>query len=156
MTVAIEESSPSTAWSALRSIGWRSWAFGVVAASAAALVIAVPTRLVANPWFSRMTPTRSRDYVFLVVSSVLLGATLAVGRHRTVSGARPLAGGVATYLAVGCPVCNKVVVMLLGTGGAMTWFAPLQPVIAAVGVLVLATALRSGVRSLQLTSCPVG
>ncbi|HEX6660066.1 MAG TPA: hypothetical protein VF065_18370 [Ilumatobacter sp.] len=155
MTVAIEETSPRTTWSALRAIGWRSWAFGAMAASAAALVIAVPTRLVANPWFSRMTPTRPQDYVFLVVSSVLLGATLAVGRHRTVSGARPLAGGVATYLAVGCPVCNKVVVMLLGTGGAMTWFAPLQPVIAAVGVLVLATALRSGVRSLQLTSCPV-
>jgi hypothetical protein len=45
--------------------------------------------------------------------------------------------------------------MLLGTGGAMTWFAPLQPVIAVMGVLILATALRSGVRSLQLTSCPV-
>jgi hypothetical protein len=37
----------------------------------------------------------------------------------------------------------------------MTWFAPLQPVIAAVGVLVLGTALRSGVRSLQVTTCPV-
>jgi hypothetical protein len=155
VTVAIDERSTNTTWSALRSLGWRSWAFGAIGAGAVALVIAVPTRLVANPWFSRMTPTRPQDYVFLVVSSVLLGATLAVGRHRTLSGARSLTGGVATYLAVGCPVCNKVVVMLLGTGGAMTWFAPLQPVIAVVGVLVLATALHSGVRSLQVTSCPV-
>jgi hypothetical protein len=155
MTLALEEASAQTTWSALRSIGWRPWAFGALTAAAIALVIAVPTRLVANPWFSRMTPTRPQDYVFLVVSSVLLAATLAVGRHRTLSGARPLASGVATYLAVGCPVCNKVVVMLLGTGGAMTWFAPLQPVIAAMGVLILATALRSGVRSLQVTSCPV-
>jgi hypothetical protein len=155
VTVAIDERATRTSWSALRSLGWRSWVFGAVAASAAALAIAVPTRLVANPWFSRMTPTRPQDYVFLVVSSVLLGATLAVGRHRTLSGARPLTGGVATYLAVGCPVCNKVVVMLLGTGGAMTWFAPLQPVIAAMGMLILAAALRSGVRSLQLTSCPM-
>lgn len=155
MTVAIDERSTRTTWSALRSLGWRSWAFGATAAGGAALAIAVPTRLVANPWFSRMTPTRPQDYVFLVVSSVLLGATLAVGRHRAISGASPLTGGVATYLAVGCPACNKIVVMLLGTGGAMTWFAPLQPVIAVAGALVLAIALRSGVRSLQVTSCPV-
>lgn len=155
MAVAIDDRSMRTSWDVLRSLGWRSWVFGALAAGAAALAIAVPTRLVANPWFSRMTPTRPQDYVFLVVSSLLLGATLAVGRHRTLSGASPLTGGVATYLAVGCPVCNKIVVMLLGSGGAMTWFAPLQPVIALVGVGVLVTALRSGIRSLQYPSCPV-
>lgn len=155
MALAIDERSTRTSWEVLRSLGWRSWAFGAMAAGVTALVIAVPTRLVANPWFSRMTPTRPQDYVFLLVSSLLLGATLAVGRHRTQSGASPLTGGVATYLAVGCPVCNKIVVMLLGTGGAMTWFAPLQPVIALVGVGVLVAALRSGIRSLQYPSCPV-
>lgn len=155
MTVTIDVRPTATTWSALRSLGWRSWLFGAVASGAAALLIAVPTRLVANPWFTRMTPTRPQDYVFLVVSSLLLGASLAVGRHQRLSGTRPLAGGVATYLAVGCPVCNKIVVMLLGTGGAMTWFAPLQPLIAIAGVLVLAMALRSSVRSLQVTACPV-
>lgn len=155
VTVALDEETERTGWSSLLSLGWRTWTFGAAVAVSAGVVIAVPTRLVANPWFSRMTPSRPQDYVFLVVSSLLLGATVAVGAQRRLSGAGPLAGGAATYLAVGCPVCNKIVVMLLGTGGAMTWFAPLQPVIAAAGVLVLAMALRSGVRSLQVTSCPV-
>lgn len=155
MTATLDEGTPPTGWSSLRSLGSQAWALGAAAAVSASLVIAIPTRLVANPWFSRMTPTRPQDYVFLGISSLLLGATVAVGTHRRLSGAGPLAGGAATYLAVGCPVCNKIVVMLLGTGGAMTWFAPLQPVIAAIGVLVLAMALRSGIRSLGATSCPV-
>ena len=156
MTLAIDEDVPRTRWSVLLSIGWRAWAVGAGGAVAAAVVIAVPTRLVANPWFSRMTPTRPEDYVFLGVSSVLLGATLAVGRQTAVTRPQPLVGGVATYLAVGCPVCNKVVVMLLGTGGALAWFAPLQPFIAVGGVLLLVSALRTGVRSLQRTTCPIG
>lgn len=154
MTVTLDGGTQRTGWRSLRSLSWRAWTFGAAAAISAGLLIAIPTRLVANPWFSRMTPTRPQDYVFLVASALLLGATVAVGMQRRVSGAAPLAGGAATYLAVGCPVCNKIVVMLLGTGGAMTWFAPLQPVIAMAGVLVLAMALRSGIRSLGASSCP--
>ena len=151
MTGVVEGSSVQRG--SLRAIGWRSWAFGVACASVVALLIAVPTRLVPNPWFTRMTPTRTEDYLFLAASSTLLAATLAVGRQRALSGARPITGGVATYLAVGGPVCNKIVVLLLGTGGALTWFAPLQPVIGLAGLAVLATALRSGLRSLDEPSC---
>ena len=39
---------------------------------------------------------------------------------------------------MGCPVCNKIALLALGYTGALTWFAPFQPVLA-VTALILAT-----------------
>jgi len=59
-------------------------------------------------------------------------------------------GGLLSFLAVGCPVCNKIALIALGYSGALQWFAPLQPVLAVVGVALLAaTVLRGGVQSMQ-------
>ncbi len=41
-------------------------------------------------------------------------------------------------LAVGCPLCNKIVLALIGTTGALEYWAPLQPILGAVSVLLLA------------------
>jgi hypothetical protein len=43
------------------------------------------------------------------------------------SSRRAFAGTLLSFFSVGCPVCNKVVVLLLGVGGAMTLFNPLRP-----------------------------
>lgn len=51
------------------------------------------------------------------------------------------AGGFAAFLAIGCPVCNKIVLVALGTSGALTIWAPLQPLIGAASLLLLAGAL---------------
>ena len=58
-----------------------------------------------------------------------------------------------SVFAVGCPVCNKLVLLLLGTSGAMTWFAPLQPALAVLSVVGLAWALR--IRWRATASCVV-
>ena len=57
------------------------------------------------------------------------------------------AGGLLAFFAVGCPVCNKLVLIALGTTGAMELFAPLQPLLALASVVLLAIALRSRVRN---------
>jgi hypothetical protein len=49
--------------------------------------------------------------------------------------------GFGAFLAIGCPVCNKVALVLLGAGGAMTVFAPLQPLIGAASLVLLAGTL---------------
>ena len=51
------------------------------------------------------------------------------------------AGGLLTFFAVGCPVCNKVVLIVLGSAGALTWFEPIQPVLQAVAIALLAWAV---------------
>lgn len=122
---------------------WRAAAIAVVAG----LAIAVPTRLVPNGFFTRMTPTRPLDYVFWIVSSALLGLVVALratdaGRQDTKS----LAAGFGTFLAVGCPVCNKLVVALFGVSGALSIFAPLQPILGAASVALLVVAARAQLR----------
>ena len=64
-----------------------------------------------------------------------------------------LAGGFVAFFAVGCPVCNKLVLLALGTSGAMTWFAPVQPFLAVASVVLMAVALR--IRLKNQTSCSV-
>jgi hypothetical protein len=70
--------------------------------------------------------------------------------QRTRSG---VLGGFLTYLAVGCPVCNKIALLALGYSGAIRWFAPVQPLLALAGVALLGYALNR--RLAGETSCPV-
>lgn len=49
-------------------------------------------------------------------------------------------GGVASFgafLAIGCPVCNKLALLLLGTSGALSIWAPIQPVLGAASLALL-------------------
>jgi hypothetical protein len=69
----------------------------------------------------------------LIVTSVLAGLVAAT-YVRTGAPTAPddvsragLVGGFLTYLAVGCPVCNKIALLALGYTGALQWFAPVQP-----------------------------
>lgn len=121
----------------------RAAAYALAGIVVTALVIAIPTAVLPNPLFTRMTPVRPLDYAFLATSAILSGlvlATYAAGagdRCQT----RASAGGFLAFLAIGCPICNKIVVALLGVGGAFAYFEPLQPVLGLASVVLLATAL---------------
>lgn len=113
---------------------------------AVALLIGVPTDVLPNPLFTRMTPVRPLDYVFWPATSVLVGMLLAsyVVPVMTVGRAGGRAGfgsGVLGWLAVGCPICNKLIVGLLGVSGASQFFGPLQPLLGFAGLALAAAAL---------------
>lgn len=112
------------------------------------VAIGVPTDVLPNPWFTRMTPVTTSNYFFWVASSVLTGALLAtyiLPREARGSIAAVSAGsGYLGVLAVGCPVCNKLIVALLGVSGAFNYFAPIQPLLGAAGLVLAGVAL--GVR----------
>jgi hypothetical protein len=100
----------------------------------------VPTDLVDTPLFVRMTPAEWWNYLLWMASAVLVGllaATYIAGPDRDVVGAshsKVLGGGMLSVFAVGCPVCNKLVVLALGAGGALTYFGPVQPVLGLLSV----------------------
>ncbi len=140
-----------------RGLGWRGYAVGLLAAAAAALAVGIPTAVIPNDYFSRMTPVRPQDYVFLVLTAVLTGTVAALYTVPTQYGGsatgRVTTAGLFSFLAVGCPVCNKVVLLLLGTSGALTYWAPLQPVIGLVSIGLLILTLWLRVRRLR-SGCP--
>lgn len=147
-------SPPERRYRRLGQLGTGTWLRAGAFGALTALAIAIPSRLVPNTFFSRMTPTRPLDYVFLLASSALLGLILALrsaGAGAVGTGAT--AGGLGTFLAVGCPVCNKLVVALLGTGGALSFFAPLQPFIGLAAMGVLGLGLRRQLTALGASAC---
>ena len=96
-------------------INLRTWDMACAFSVLTALVIGVPTRVVPNGFFRRMTPTRPVDYAFLAVASVLVGLTFALRPGRPVEGnGKVFAGGLATVLAassspIGSFCCTSVV-----------------------------------------------
>jgi hypothetical protein len=131
--------------------------------------------IIPNPVFGRQIPPEPFAFAVWLVSAPLMGSVAA-----TYTSPAPGAGvatlafpdpaipataqgttigtlaGIGAFLAIGCPVCNKIALLLLGTSGALTIFAPLQPVIGAVslGLLVATLAWRFRLRA-PGRACPV-
>jgi hypothetical protein len=58
--------------------GFRFWGFSVLYTLGAALLIGIPTVLIPNTFFSRMTPTSPQDYVIWGISVALIGPVMAL------------------------------------------------------------------------------
>ena len=146
--------------SVLHGFGLRGWLVVVTAAAVSAGVMGIPTVMFNNPWFVRMTATRPQDYVVWVGSALLIGVITGTyaGRPRGGGDGRALAGGLLAYLAIGCPICNKLVVVLLGVSGALSVFGPAQLVIGIASLLLLGWTLLLRVDALSRTDCvlPLG
>jgi hypothetical protein len=125
-------------------------AFGLIAA------------IIPNPVFGRQIPPEPFAIAVWLISAPLMGLLGATYTARAVPPPAvmvPLAprpagdpgerqgttiGTVASlgaFLEIGCPVCNKIALVLLGTNGAMTLFAPIQPIIGAASLMLLAGTL---------------
>jgi hypothetical protein len=143
---------------ALRStLDGRFWLVAALATAGSLLLLGVPTAVIPNPFFIRMTPTETFNVVVWLASAPLIGLLIAtyvrpprhaLGHDRREPGAgRTTLGGVAAYLAIGCPICNKVVVAALGVSGALSIFAPIQPLIGMASVALLGGTLTWRLRA---------
>lgn len=128
-------------------------AVALVAAVATFLVIGVPTDILPNPVFGRAVPVRPWEPWVLLLTSVLTGLWFGFQRARSANregedSSVPTLGAAGLALfAVACPVCNKVVLLALGTSGALGFWQPLQPWLAALSlVLLLASVLYAARR----------
>ena len=141
----------------LRSWSPRRWAVALVIAGIVAVVTGVPTDVVPTSLYRRMTPVVWWNYPIWALSAVLTGLVVAtyvrIGERRATvrQGGGGVAGGLLSFFAVGCPICNKLVVAMLGVGGAVTYFAPIQPLLGVAGLALLAATFA--VRLRQLAAC---
>lgn len=155
-----------SAFAALRRWSARQWGFSALAAVVTALVIGIPTDVIPNPVFGRPVDVTWWSPWVLAVTSVLAG--LLVGTYvRNPGEAKPerdatlykasntaTIGGLLGYFAIGCPVCNKLALVALGSTGAMKYFAPLQPMLAVASIVLLAVALRGRLRGSVACAMP--
>jgi hypothetical protein len=148
----------------LATIDRRFALHAVLWTAASLLVFGLVAAIIPNPVFGRQIPPASFAIAVWLVSAPLmglLGATYSAPVAPTGATAEPMplvfattagaagregtalgtAASIGAFLAIGCPVCNKIALVLLGTSGAMTVFAPLQPVIGAASLVLLAGTL---------------
>ena len=151
--------------------GWTRtrWWFAAAMASVSALAIGLPTDVIPNPVFGRQgTPVEPWAVPVLAITAVFSGLLFATyfqdgdtvetddGGGLDRSSRFGSLGGLLSFFAVGCPICNKVVVIALGTSGALTWFAPVQPYLGVVALGLLAWALRVRLRGEVACTVKVG
>jgi hypothetical protein len=123
-------------------------------------VIALPTAVVENPVFGREIGVTSWSVTVIVVTSILTGLLTATYVKNDFSDENPRqlkiggAGALLSYLAVGCPVCNKLALIALGYSGAIQYFAPIQPYLAVAGIALLAYSLRMRLNNEYSCSLP--
>jgi len=141
----------------------RRWATAFVASVVVGLAVGLPTDVIPNPVFGRPVEVTWWSYPVLIITAVLGGLLVATYVRRPDSpqavgvphlddeeldtaGKAGGVGGLLTFFAVGCPTCNKLVVVALGSTGALDWFAPAQPMLAVLSLVLLAWALRARLR----------
>lgn len=160
--------------------GLRTWTSRqVIVAAAVALAFGVllglATVLIPNPLFTREIPPVWWNYPVWILTSAFSGM-LSATYVRGVRASEPaptesvdigqndenqarrvsrigMAGAFLAWFAVGCPVCNKFALLALGYSGAITWFAPFQPVLAVAALLLTGAALV--VRLRGQAACPL-
>ncbi len=160
----------STVRTALAGWSTRQWFGAAFGAVAVALMVGLPTDVIPNPVFGRPIAVTWWSYPVLVATAVLGGLMIgtyvlprapepgsdgdvpldpAAERQAKTGGA----AGLLSFFAVGCPVCNQIVLLAVGTTGAQRWFEPAQPVLAVLSLGLLSYALWA--RLSTMDRCPV-
>lgn len=147
----------------------RLLAWGGVWGALSLVAFGLVSAIIPNPVFGRQLPPEPFAIWVWLLSAPLMGlvlATYTASTRRTV-GTTPLRmidapdpaletgrgttlgtiGSFGAFLAIGCPVCNKIALVLLGASGAMTIYAPIQPYIGAASLVLLAGTLAWRLRT---------
>lgn len=139
--------------------------------------------IIPNPVFGRQIPPEAFAIAIWLLSSPLIGIVgatytapmpAAVAQPLAFASTAPLAtakpveaaeerrsstlgtlGSLGAFLAIGCPICNKLALVLLGTSGALSIWAPIQPVLGGLSLVLLAVTAAWRIRlRIRGGACP--
>ncbi|MDN5723791.1 MAG: hypothetical protein L0H20_12475 [Corynebacterium sp.] len=168
-TVSTSPRAVSQAATGLRTLTPRQWAVAAGVAVGFGVLLGLATVLIPNSLFARDIPPVWWNYPVWIATSVFSG--LLFGTYVR-DGAEPqevdsgddaeakrsshagMAGAFLAWFAVGCPVCNKFALLALGYSGAITWFAPVQPFLAVIALVLTGIALVVRLRGRVVCALP--
>ncbi len=124
----------------------KSVMIGILSGLATFLIFGIPTALIPTGIYIRMIEATLLDYYFFLLSSVLIGVYVGLWHHNKYNSRQSgnisvLGGGVSSFLAVSCPICNVILVSLIGVSSVMVFIEPLRPVIGIIGIALLGIAV---------------
>ena len=140
----------------------RRWIAAAAMAAFTFLTIGLVTDVIPNPVFGRAVAVTDWSMPVLVATALLSGLVFAsyIRNEGELSfevadrtGKAGMTGTALSLFAVGCPTCNKLVLLAVGSSGAISWFAPIQPYLATASVLLLFYAFRT--RVMRESSCRI-
>ena len=140
----------------------RRWLAAAGMATFTFFAIGLPTAVISNPVFGRGVPVTDWSLNVLIATAILSGMLFATYVRNEPKSAFLLeeqdtpsklgsVGAFISLFAVGCPTCNKLVLIAVGSSGAVKWFAPAQPYLATVSLALLFWSHRT--RVLRESSC---
>ncbi|MDP2349767.1 MAG: hypothetical protein Q8M74_01255 [Chloroflexota bacterium] len=110
--------------------------------------------IVGATYTAPMPATIARAIVFTPMAPIAAVQPVEAGEERRSSTLGTL-GSLGAFLAIGCPICNKLALMLLGTSGALSIWAPIQPVLGAGSLVLLAVTAAWRIRlRIRGGACP--
>lgn len=128
---------------------------GIIVAGFSLAAIGTVTAVWANPFFTRMTPIGLWEIPSLLIVAALAGVFAAVRRPVCTNGKAGL-GGLASFLGIACPTCNKILMLIFGGEALLRWFDPVRPLVTVLGIGLLCLAIRNewNKRPLRLQAPP--
>jgi len=142
----------------------RFWVFAILGTVASLTLLGLVSAIIPNPVFARMIPPDGPAIAVWIASAPLMGILIATSlaepaaasaaTGRDLSGSGFTIGSLAAFFAMGCPLCNKIVLLALGTTGALNVFAPIQPLIGLGSLVLLAGTVVWSLRR-RATGCAV-
>ncbi len=105
-------------------------------------LFALPSAMISNPFFIRMTPPTKYEWFILITTAILGGIYIGLYYYKkqqqnTKATCAATSGSFLGFLAYGCAFCNKILIFILGVSGVMTYFLPIQPYLGALGIILL-------------------
>lgn len=112
---------------------------GVLVSLGVFVAVGTVTALWENPFFVRMTPVGIWELPASVVLALLSGFTAGFWVVQCPVGGAG-SGGVAGFVGIACPTCNKILMLIFGGPALLAWFDPIRPYITAAGLLAMSVA----------------
>lgn len=116
--------------------------YTIVFGAIALLILGIPTAVIKNSLYVRMTPIYWFDYIFLILNSMLIGLYFA----STYTSKKPriceiektsIFAQVLSFLGIACPICNKILLFVFGTTFLLTYLEPIRPYVSLISTIIL-------------------